>query len=167
MAEHGQFREEFPDEHPSTYDHTEPKGSLLFILFGLTVIIIALISIAINQYYEGIREREIYTRVLAPENDQLRNLRNTEDRELHSFGYADKTAGKVRLTIDRAMDLVAQDAKSGQVKWPTAPYQVKTAADLALNPAGVSQPGAAAAVGAQQQGTGSNPNVQQPSNQKR
>jgi hypothetical protein len=104
--------------------------------------------------------------VLAPENHQLQNLRNMEDRELHSFGYTDKATGKVRLTIDRAMDLVANEAKSGQVKWPTSPYDIKTAADLAASPP-VSQAGAAAAVGAQQQGVGSNPNVQQPSNQKR
>ena len=168
MAGHGEFREEFPDEHPHSYDHSEPKGSLLFILIGLTVVLLILIGIGIQMYYEQVREREVQSRVLAPENFQLRDLRTKEDQELHSFGYTDKNAGKVRLTIDRAMDLVAAEAKAGQAKWPTAPYAVKSAADLAVNPTGVSQPGAAAAVGSQDQaqGVGSNKDAREATNQK-
>ena len=168
MADHGEFREEFPDEHPHSYDHSEPKGSLLFIFFGVTVVLLIIVGIGIQMYYEQTREREVYQRVLAPENHQLRDLRNKEDQELHSFGYTDKNAGKVRLTIDRAMDLVASEAKAGQMKWPTAPYAVKSAAEQAVNPSGVSQPGAAAAVGAQDQpkGVGSNEDARDSSIQK-
>ena len=169
MSDHGEFRDEFPDEHPHSYDHSEPKGSLLFIFFGITVVLLFIIGIGIQLYYEQVREREVQTRVLAPESFQLRDLRNKEDQELHSFGYTDKNAGKVRLTIDRAMDLIAAEAKSGQMKWPTAPYAVKSANELAVNPSGVSQAGAAAAVAAQDQpqGVGSNKDAQDPINQKR
>jgi hypothetical protein len=159
MADHGEFREEFPDEHPHSYDHTEPKGSLLLILIGLTVILLALTGIGIQYYYETLRESEIYERVLRPQNHQLRDLRSKEDQELHSYGYVDKATGKVRIPIERAMQVVAQEAKENRVKWPTTPYAVKTAAELAASPA-VSQPGAAAAIDAGNQGTGSNPATQ-------
>lgn len=133
MSHHGEFREELHDEHPHSYDHTEPKGSLLFILFGATVVLLLLTAVGIQFYYTKIEENEIQTRVLAPENNQLKDLRLKEDQELHSFGYTDKNAGKVRITIDRAMELVAKEANENRVKWPTAPYAVKTAADLAQN----------------------------------
>jgi hypothetical protein len=159
MSDHGQFREEFPDEHPHSYDHTEPRGSLLLILIVLTGILLLLTAIGIQYYYETLRDKEVYERVLRPENNQLRDLRNKEDYELHTYGYADKAAGKVRIPIERAMQVIAQEAKENRVKWPIAPYRVKTASELAGSPA-VSQPGAAAAVDASNQGTGSSPAVQ-------
>jgi hypothetical protein len=47
------------------------------------------------------------------------------------------------------------------MKYPTNSYPVKTDAQLAVNPTGVSQPGAGAANAAQNQGVTSSPNVQQ------
>jgi hypothetical protein len=161
MADHGEFREEFADEHPHSYDHTEPKGSLLFILLGVTVILLLFTAIGIQYYYETLRENEVYDRVLAPSNIQLVDLRNKEDQELHSYGYVDKNAGKVRVPIERAMTLVTQEARSGQMKWPTASYKIRTPEELAAQAATpVSQPGATAADNAQAQGTGSSPETQ-------
>jgi hypothetical protein len=134
MAHHGQFREEFAGEHPHSYDHTEPKGSLLFILAGVTVVVLLLTAIAIQFYYDRLREAEIQERVLTPENHQLRDLRTAEDQELHSYGSVDKNTGKVRITIERSMQIVAQEAKENRVKWPTTPYPLRTAAELAAAP---------------------------------
>ena len=159
MAEHAEFREEFPDEHPHSYDHTEPKGSLLLVLIVLTAVLLALMGIGIQYYYQTLREHEIQQRVLIPENIQLQDLRNKEAYDLSTYGYADKAAGKVRIPIERAMQIVAQEAKENRVKWPTAPTRVKTPEELAASPA-VSQPGAAAAAEANKQGTGSSPVVQ-------
>ena len=159
MADHVEFREEFPDEHPHSYDHTEPKGSLLLILIVLTAVLLALMGIGIQYYYQTLREHEIQQRVLIPENNQLRDLRDKEAYELSTYGYTDRTAGKVRIPVERAMQIVAQEAKENRVKWPTAPYKVKTPEEMAAS-AAVSQPGAAAATDANRQGTGSNPAVQ-------
>jgi hypothetical protein len=159
MADHGEFREEFPDEHPHSYDHTEPRGSLLLILIVLTAVLLVLMGIGIQFYYETLREHEIQQRVLIPENNQLKDLRNKEAYELSTYGYTDKAAGKVRIPIERAMQVVAQEAKENRVKWPTTPYKVKTPEEIAAS-AAVSEPGAAAANNANKQGTGSSPIVQ-------
>ncbi len=159
MADHGEFRDEFPDEHPHSYDHTEPKGSLLLFLIVLTAVLLALMGIGIQYYYQTLREHEVQQRVLIPENIQLQDLRNKEAYELSTYGYTDKATGKVRIPSERAMQMVAQEAKENRVKWPTAPTKVKTPEELAASPA-VSQPGAAAAADANRQGTGSNPVVQ-------
>lgn len=167
MADHGEYREELDGDHPHSYDHTEPKGSLLFVFGGVTIVLLILTTIAIEFYYRNLRETELYNRVLTPENYDLRDLRAKEDRELHSFGYSDKAAGKVRVTIDRAMELVAQEAKENRPKYPTTAYAVKTPEQLAAAAApAVSPQGAAAVNNPATQGTGSNPNVQQPSRHK-
>jgi hypothetical protein len=38
----------------------------------------------------------------------LENLRKDEDEKLSTYGWVDKNAGRVRIPIDRAMDLVVQ-----------------------------------------------------------
>lgn len=44
---------------------------------------------------------------VAPQKD-LRKFRAEEEAVLNSYGWANKSKGAVRLTIDRAMDLVAE-----------------------------------------------------------
>lgn len=38
----------------------------------------------------------------------LRQLRETEDKQLHSYGWVQKQAGTVHIPIDRAMDIIAE-----------------------------------------------------------
>ena len=46
---------------------------------------------------------------IAPSLD-LKALRATEDAQLHGYGWVDRKAGVVHIPIERAMDLVAQEA---------------------------------------------------------
>jgi hypothetical protein len=41
--------------------------------------------------------------------EELRALRATEDARLHGYGWVDRRAGVVRIPIERAMELVAQE----------------------------------------------------------
>ena len=162
-SEHGEYREEFHGEHPHSYDHTEPKYSLLWIIGGVIVGLLIFIGIGVQFYYERAEQSTVYRRVLSQDNWQLQYLRKVEDQELSSYGYVDPKAGTVRVPIEQAMRMVVQEAAENRPKYPTAPYAVRTDAQLAASPTGVSQPGAAAAAGAQSSGVTSSPNVQQPS----
>ena len=77
----------------------------------------------IQYYFEQAYEEQIYTEVLAPESDQLKNLHAKEDTQLYSYQYMDRTKGSVRLTIDRAMDLLAKEAAENKLPYPTKPYR--------------------------------------------
>ena len=61
------------------------------------------------------------------ERGQLNDIRAKEDQTLSSYDYIDKSAGTVRIPIERAMDLVAQRglAVRGQAAG-AAPAVVKT-----------------------------------------
>ena len=161
-SDHGDFREELHGEHPHSYDHTEPKYSLLWIVGGAIVILLIFISIGVQMYYERVETSAVYNRVLSQENWNLQHLRTQERKELTSYGYVDQQAGTVRIPLDQAMRLTIEEAASGRTKYPTASYEIKTEAQLAANPTGVSPQGAAAAAGNQSTGITSNPDVQQP-----
>lgn len=163
MSDHGDFREEFHGDHPHSYDHTEPKYSLLFVIGGATVVMLVVVTIVITFYYNATFERQVEGQYLSQESTDLRNLRTLEQKELTTWGVADPKAGLMRMPLDSAIKAVIADAAAGQPKYPTAPYEVKTAAQLAaMGPDG--KPVAAAPGNTQNQGapTNSNASPQQP-----
>lgn len=161
--DHSEYREEIPHgDHPLSYDHSEPKTRTIAIYMAVTVVLLALIGIAIQGYYDQLYARDEYERVLSQDNWALRDLRNKEQWELSHYGYVDKSKGTVRIPVEEAMKLVAQDAAANAPKYPTASYRVKTAEELAAGGAPVSQPGAAAVNAAINDGSKSSPNVQPP-----
>jgi hypothetical protein len=164
MEDHSVYREEIEiiphGDHPMSYDHTEPKYKGIGIFMAVTTVGLMIIGIAIQGYYELVYNNLEYQRVLAPENWTLRDLRNTEQWELTQYGYVDKTKGVVRMPIDQAMQLTAQDAAANKFAYPTAPYRVKTPEELAGQVPAVSQPGAAQAEATQNVGQTSSPHVQ-------
>jgi hypothetical protein len=128
---HGEHLEEIHVDHPHSYDHSEPKAGFI-ALFGIgTVVTLLLTAVAIQFYLEQSREQRIYEQVLAPEGQQLKEQRTREDQALGSYGYTDRATNKVRIPVQRSMDLMVQEAAQGKYSWNTTPYRVKTAEELA------------------------------------
>jgi hypothetical protein len=163
MADHSEYREDIQlphGDHPLSYDHSEPKYTGIGMFMAVTVVGLLIIGIAIQGYYELVYNTLEYERVLAPENWNLRDLRNKEQWELTQYGYVDKTKGVVRMPIDQAMQLAVQDATANKLPYPTNPYRVKTPEELAGQVPAVSQPGAAQAQVTQNDGQTSSPHAQ-------
>src|SRR4051794_20667449 len=99
LSDHSDFREEFPsaEEHPHEYDHTEPKYSIIGVLIAVTVIMLVIVGIGIQQYYDRTEESLVYQKVLAQPNWVLEDLRKKEASELSQYSYADKQKGTVRI----------------------------------------------------------------------
>ncbi|MBM3752753.1 MAG: hypothetical protein FJW38_02085 [Acidobacteria bacterium] len=113
------------------FDRSEPQISSVV---GTTIGIIGVLvgtGVGVQYYYEQYRERIIEERQLAPVSQDLLDLRSKEEKELGSYGYADKANGVVRVPVSRAMELVISEAKEGKSKYPTAAYIVKKAEDAA------------------------------------
>jgi hypothetical protein len=106
----------------SGFDRNEVNAKLIAGL-GLAIIVglVALI-VAIQHYYDENYEQQIYQKVLEPVAADLKDLRAREDQQLYSYEYIDREKGTVRLTIERAMELLVAESANGRLPYPTAPY---------------------------------------------
>jgi hypothetical protein len=107
------------------FDHTEPRTAWI-AAFGAFIVLTLVITIfGIQYYFDRYSERQIYTQVLEPVADDLTNLRDREDIDLHQDKYVDRKTGTVRISIERAMDLLVKEYAEGRLPYSTAPQAVK------------------------------------------
>lgn len=116
------------------FDRQEPKSGLIAIFTVISIVSLVLIVGGMQAYFEHIREREIYEKVLAPVGEDLLALRAREETQLRSYGYINKDKGQVRLPMDRAIDLVVKEFEEGKSRYQTAPTPIKTP-DAVMAPA--------------------------------
>jgi len=159
-SEHSEFREELQGDHPHNYDHTEPHYSVVAILGGITVGLLVVVGIAIQGYYYFTEDAAVQDKVLSQPGWALRDLRAQESWELSHYDNYNKAKGTVRLPIDQAMKLVEQESAANAMKYPSTPYAVKTAAQLAGGGAAAPADGTATPAAAAVQ-TNAQPGTQQ------
>lgn len=92
------------------FERTEPRTGLIALLGGATVIALVLIVAGVEGYYDHVRDQQIFVKQLEPVSEDLKALRAREAAQLHSYQYIDRAKGTVRLPIERAMDLVIEEA---------------------------------------------------------
>jgi hypothetical protein len=128
------------------FDRQEPSGPAVAIFAVVSLVLLVLTILAIQQYFDHIWSEAVYEKVLAPPSEQLQEVRGRDDWNLTHYMYLDKATGQVRIPIDQAMQLNLQDAAAGKTFYPTKEYAPKvepTAAPAAGAPA---TPGGAPAV---------------------
>jgi hypothetical protein len=111
--------------HKEGYDRTEPRAKWIFGLGLAMVIVTGVLLIGVVVLYEWFRQTDYQELVANPIAEDLINLREREDAELNRHGYIDKNAGTVRISIQRAMDLLASEYAEGKVPYPTSAAPVK------------------------------------------
>ena len=121
IHEHGVRTHHEPSEG---FDRSEPAtGSIWAFTIG-SVIILVIVIFALQQYFEKIWSDAVQEKVLAAPSSDLQDLRNRDAYALSHYSYQDKSKGVVRLPLDRAQELVLQDAAQGKTFYPakaTAP----------------------------------------------
>ncbi len=86
-------------------------------LFGIAgVIVIVVVVIFMISYFTATREEIVYEEVLKPESAALRELRAREEEELNSYAVLDAKKGVYRIPIQRAMELMAEEAYQARLK---------------------------------------------------
>jgi hypothetical protein len=100
------------------FDHTEPKVGAI-AAFGVgSVLILILTIVALEVYFNKIWDEAVYEKILAPPSEQLKGLHYREDWFLTHYSFTDKKTGVVRIPLDKAMDLFAQEAAQGKLFYP-------------------------------------------------
>jgi hypothetical protein len=121
------------------FDHAEPAaGPIVWFAIG-SIILLILTIVAVEVYFNKVWDEAVYEKVLAPPSEQLKALHYREDWYLTHYMYADKKTGVVRIPLDRAMTLYAQEAAEGKLFYPAKSYIPKK------DPLDVAAPGAPAA----------------------
>ena len=129
------------------FDHTEPRSGWIAATGVASIIALVGIILAIQYYFDRFAEQQLYQQVLEPVADDLTNLRDREDTELHQDKYVDRKAGTVRISIERAMDLLAKEYAEGRLPYPTAPAAIKPITPEGGVPAPAAGPGQPAVPG--------------------
>jgi hypothetical protein len=105
-------------EHMNADDRGyERRDANLKWIFGVGlvgVVLVVAIVVFLNEYFIMTRESLVYESVLRPESAKLRELRAREDEILNSYGAVNAQNGVYRIPIDRAMQIVANEAFSKQ-----------------------------------------------------
>lgn len=125
-------------EHPRAkheasegFDRTDPaSGSIWGFTIG-SVIILIVVIFALQQYFVKVWNDAVYEKVLAAPSQELQNTLNQNNYDLTHYSYEDKGKGVVRIPLERAEELVLQDAAQGKTFYPAKDSKPKTDAELA------------------------------------
>lgn len=139
-TQHAAEHEEFD------FEHQEPKNNLIALLLISSCAALIIIVVLLQWFFDFTKE----ARVNASGNvryEELEKQRAGEDKKLTTYQYVDKEKGIVQIPVARAMQLIAEEAKSGQPKYAqaiTAAPAAPSAAPAATTPAATPAPGASA-----------------------
>jgi hypothetical protein len=123
------------------FDHGEPASPQIWAFTLASVIVLAVVIFALQQYFEKVWGDAVYQKVLAAPSQELQDLRNRDDWNLTHYGYMDKTKGQVRIPLAQAQDLFLKEQAAGKLFYPAKPTLPKKDEDTA--PAGAAPAGAA------------------------
>ena len=124
------------------YDRQDPQGIPVFAFAGVIVVTLIASFAFVTFYYGAVTDGQIQAAVGNVGARELTEVRAAEDEALTRYKFVDKAKGKVLLPVDRAMDLLEQEAKAGSLFYPAKPTPVKSAADLAAGAVAGTAPGA-------------------------
>ncbi|HEY1757239.1 MAG TPA: hypothetical protein VGG72_17830 [Bryobacteraceae bacterium] len=111
------------------FDYSEPQTPKIWAFTIGSVIILVVVIIALQQYFEKIWNDAVYQKVLEPPSQELQDLRNRDSWALTHYGYEDKSKGQVRIPLDRARELFLKEAAEGKTFYPAKPTLPKSDAD--------------------------------------
>ena len=130
------------------FDKTEPNARAVWAFTIGSVVVLILVIVAVQGYFQQIYQEALYERVLSVPSGQLQDLRNRDQWNLTHYMYGDlsKASGRVRIPIDKAMEMFASEAAAGKLFYPAKPTVPKKEEEEApaAAPAGAAAPVAAA-----------------------
>ena len=87
------------------------RNGVIFATFVVTIALFLTGLYWLKSFFTVTGNQEIYRKVLAPVNPALLDLRAQEGQVLGSYGWVDKEKGIVRIPVERAMDLLLEEAR--------------------------------------------------------
>jgi hypothetical protein len=111
------------------FDSTEPQTPKIWAFTVGSVIILIVVIVALQQYFDKIWNDAVYEKVLAAPSQELQDQRNRDEWALTHYRYEDKSKGQVRIPLEQAEALFLKDAAEGKTFYPAKPTLPKNDAD--------------------------------------
>jgi len=102
-------------EHPSGYEKSDISLSQVLLVATVGIAVLVICIIGVNEWFIMERESETQRVVLGPENPALIALRAQENEALLSYKMIDTATGSVRIPVERAMELLAEEYHARQM----------------------------------------------------
>lgn len=102
------------DDHAVDYEKSDANLKIVLLVSLVGVVLLVFGVILVDNLFELTKQEIVYDTVLKPESIPLRDLRAREDEVLNSYKVLDSSKGVYQLPIDRAMELVADEAYQAQ-----------------------------------------------------
>jgi hypothetical protein len=125
------------------FDRRDASAGSIAIVSLVSILVLAVFVIGVYWFFTVTMEQVEQDQYSGVASKELIAIREREDEQLHKYGYINKGKGIVRLPVERAMQLVEDEAKAGKFGWNTKTY-----------PAQPELPGGAAGMNWKPDGTG-------------
>jgi len=111
------------------FDYTEPQAPKIWGFAIGSVVILVVVIVALQQYFDKIWNDAVYEKVLTAPSQELQDQRNRDEWALTHYRYEDKSKGQVRIPLDRAQELFLKEAAEGKTFYPAKSTLPKNDAD--------------------------------------
>ncbi len=108
MTEQPQHHDQL--HNPGGYEKRDVNMKLVLLWTVASVLFIVISLVLIDSFFVLTTEDVVYQSVLKPQAVTLRELRAREDQTLNSYKVLDPAKGIYQIPIERAMELVADEA---------------------------------------------------------
>ena len=122
------------------FDPTEPESGPIWAFTIGSLILLVVVILAVQAYFEGLWNQAVFEKVLAVPGQEVGDLHNLENWRLTHYEYTDPSKTAVRIPFDQARKAFLEDAKAGKTFYPAKPTEPKP--ETADQPAAPGQPGA-------------------------
>lgn len=93
-------------------EQDDPNAAMTVVVAVVGCVLVFVIVVALQAVFYEARDAEFDRKVVSVRPEQLRSLRSEHLEQLNSYRWVDREAGVVAIPIDRAMELMVQEARS-------------------------------------------------------
>jgi hypothetical protein len=100
------------------FDSTEPHAPRIAFFVGISVITLIVVIGALQNYFESTWNSAVSEKVLSVAPPEMKDQRALEAWRMTHYEYTTPEKNEVRMPLERARELVLQDAAAGRTFYP-------------------------------------------------
>lgn len=106
-----------PEPHESrsvAVDDSDPKSTSTLLVGGVGAVLLVVIILLLEVLYQRTTQAESYRKIISEQPQELRSVQAQQLEQLRSYRWINQQQGVAAIPIDRAMDLVVEEARAGK-----------------------------------------------------